>query len=490
MVMLRSLVTFAMKQILEVIYLNVVLLVLYFFLVISAFLAVMLDNRQPIKTIAWILFLFLVPVVGLLFYYFFGQNIRRERRFNKKSFGELTHKPLVQFVRQSTIDYPEKYVSLIRFFKMNSIALPFSGNAADFYTEGRDFVDSLVKDISQARHHVHLEFYIIEDDGVGRRITEALAEAVERGVQVRFLYDDVGCCTVKKRFFRHMENQGIQVAAFGPVHFRRLSHRVNYRNHRKLTVIDGCIGYIGGMNLADRYVYGERGGNWRDLHMRITGAAVYGIQQLFIADWYHAAEEMISSAEFFPETIPMAQPGALVQIVSTAPFGKWPTIMMGFDRVIQNARKYIFIQTPYFMPTETVLESLQTAALSGVKVQIMVPLKPGGFWMTWANESYYGDVLKAGAEVFAYKPGMLHAKAMIVDDDFCSVGSANLDFRSLGQTFEDSAFIYDTEMTQRVKQLFIDARQDCMKIDLDMWNGRNLRRRILESFVRIFSPLF
>jgi cardiolipin synthase len=490
MVMLRSLVTFAMKQILEVIYLNVVLLVLYFFLVISAFLAVMLDNRQPIKTIAWILFLFLVPVVGLLFYYFFGQNIRRERRFNKKSFGELTHKPLVQFVRQSTIDYPEKYVSLIRFFKMNSIALPFSGNAADFYTEGRDFVDSLVKDISQARHHVHLEFYIIEDDGVGRRVAEALAEAVERGVQVRFLYDDVGCWTVKKRFFRHMENQGIRVAAFGQVHFRRLSHRVNYRNHRKLTVIDGCIGYIGGMNLADRYVYGEKGGNWRDLHMRITGAAVYGIQQLFIADWYHAAEEMISSAEFFPETIPMAQPGALVQIVSTAPFGKWPTIMMGFDRVIQNARKYIFIQTPYFMPTETVLESLQTAALSGVKVQIMVPLKPGGFWMTWANESYYGDVLKAGAEVFAYKPGMLHAKAMIVDDDFCSVGSANLDFRSLGQTFEDSAFIYDTEMTQRVKQLFIDARQDCMKIDLDMWNGRNLRRRILESFVRIFSPLF
>jgi cardiolipin synthase len=164
--------------------------------------------------------------------------------------------------------------------------------------------------------------------------------------------------------------------------------------------------------------------------------------------------------------------------------------MMGFNRVIQNARKHIYIQTPYFMPTETVLESLQTAALSGVKVQVMVPLKPGGFWMTWANESYYGDVLKAGAEIFAYKPGMLHAKTIIVDDDFCSVGSANLDFRSLGQTFEDSAFIYDTDMTTRVKQLFIEARQDCIKIDLDMWNGRNLRRRILESFVRIFSPLF
>jgi len=473
-----------------VIYLNILLLLLYFFLVINAFMAVMLDNRQPVKTIAWILFLFLVPVVGLVFYYFFGQNIRRERRFNKKSFGELTHKPMMQYVRQSTIDYPEKYVSLIRFFKMNAIALPFSGNAADFYTAGRDFVDALVDDIGHARHHVHLEFYIVEDDGVGRRVSWALAEAAGRGVQVRFLYDDVGCWTVKKRFFRRMEEMGIRVAAFGPVHFRRLSHRVNYRNHRKLAVIDGHIGYIGGMNLADRYVYGEKGGVWRDMHMRVTGPTVYGIQQLFITDWYYAAKELISAAEYFPEAVPAVAPGALVQIVSTAPFGKWPTIMMGFNRVIQNARKHIYIQTPYFMPTETVLESLQTAALSGVKVQVMVPLKPGGFWMTWANESYYGDVLKAGAEIFAYKPGMLHAKTIIVDDDFCSVGSANLDFRSLGQTFEDSAFIYDTDMTTRVKQLFIEARQDCIKIDLDMWNGRNLRRRILESFVRIFSPLF
>ena len=373
---------------------------------------------------------------------------------------------------------------------MNAIALPFSGNAADFYTAGRDFVDALVDDIGHARHHVHLEFYIVEDDGVGRRVSRALAEAAGRGVQVRFLYDDVGCWTVKKRFFRRMEEMGIRVAAFGPVHFRRLSHRVNYRNHRKLAVIDGHIGYIGGMNLADRYVYGEKGGVWRDMHMRVTGPTVYGIQQLFITDWYYAAKELISAAEYFPEAVPAVAPGALVQIVSTAPFGKWPTIMMGFNRVIQNARKHIYIQTPYFMPTETVLESLQTAALSGVKVQVMVPLKPGGFWMTWANESYYGDVLKAGAEIFAYKPGMLHAKTIIVDDDFCSVGSANLDFRSLGQTFEDSAFIYDTDMTTRVKQLFIEARQDCIKIDLDMWNGRNLRRRILESFVRIFSPLF
>ena len=286
------------------IYLNILLLLLYFFLVINAFMAVMLDNRQPVKTIAWILFLFLVPVVGLVFYYFFGQNIRRERRFNKKSFGELTHKPMMQYVRQSAIDYPEKYVSLIRFFKMNAIALPFSGNAADFYTAGRDFVDALVDDIGHARHHVHLEFYIVEDDGVGRRVSWALAEAAGRGVQVRFLYDDVGCWTVKKRFFRRMEEMGIRVAAFGPVHFRRLSHRVNYRNHRKLAVIDGHIGYIGGMNLADRYVYGEKGGVWRDMHMRVTGPTVYGIQQLFITDWYYAAKELISAAEYFPEAVP------------------------------------------------------------------------------------------------------------------------------------------------------------------------------------------
>lgn len=483
------------------VYVNALVILIYFLLVLNATLAVMLDNRQPVKTIAWILIIFLVPIIGLLLYYFFGQNIRRERIFNKKSVDLLTQKVMAKFVKQEFTEVPEPVLPLIQYFKRNSLALPFGSNEAELYTRGGQFVDALIKDIDEARHHVHLDFFKIEDDSVGRRVREALLRAVGRGVVVRVIYDDVGCWTVPKRFFREMSHNGIFVQAFLPVHFRSLSHRVNYRNHRKLAVIDGRTGYIGGMNLAERYVKGEKGRSWLDLHMRVTGLAVYGIQQLFLTDWYFCSQELITDQRYYPtmnlepartvegqtEKLPG---GALMQIVSTAPFARWQTIQMGYNRIILNAKRYIFIQTPYFMPPESILESLQNAALSGVRVQLMVPLKPGGFWMTWANESYFGDVLKAGIEVYAYRPGMLHAKMLVVDDYFASVGSANMDFRSLGQTFEDSAFIYDTPLSMRIKALFEEARRDCIKIDLEMWNNRTIRRRIIESFVKIFSPLF
>ncbi|MDD4760429.1 MAG: phospholipase D-like domain-containing protein, partial [Bacteroidaceae bacterium] len=215
-----------------------------------------------------------------------------------------------------------------------------------------------------------------------------------------------------------------------------------------------------------------------------------GLQQLFLSDWYYVSEELINDMKYYPAMASPTGGGALMQITMSVPFGRWANFQMAYNQIIQMAQKQILIQTPYFMPTETILESLQTAAMRGVHVEIMVPLKPGGFWMTWANESYYGDVLKAGVEIYAYCPGMLHAKMMVVDDVFCSVGSVNMDFRSLNDTFEDSAFIYDAALTQQVKKLFQQAKTDCKLIDLDLWNGRNYRRRVLESFVRIFSPLF
>lgn len=478
-------------------YLNAIVIGLYALLVLNAIMAVMLDNRQPVKTVAWILILFLIPVLGLLLYYFFGQNIRRERMFNRKGFDLLTQKVMAEYVRLHVPELPEAVTPLMLYFKHNTLALPFSGNSAEFYTRGGEFIDALIRDIDAACHHVHFDFFIIEEDSVGCRVRDALVRAADRGVAVRVIYDDVGCWTVKKRFFRDMYRRGVMVVPFMPVHFRSLSHRVNYRNHRKLAVVDGKVGYIGGMNIADRYVYGENGGTWRDLHMRVVGPAVFGIQQIFLADWFYTSGELITDAHYYPSDVVAsrsgmkgANGGALMQIVSSAPFARWPAIQMGYNRILQNARHYIYLQTPYFMPPESILESLQNAALSGVKVRLMVPQKPGGFWMTWANESYYGDVLKAGVEIYAYQPGMLHAKMLVVDDYFSSVGSVNIDFRSLCQTFEDSAFIYDQAVALRIKKLFEEARRDCIKIDLEMWNNRNLRRRIIESFVKIFSPLF
>lgn len=466
------------------------IIVFYAFLVLNTMGAVMLDNRQPVKTIAWLLVILLIPVVGLLLYYFFGQNIRHEVILNKKCIDLLMQKVTAHYVRQSSVQVPERARPVLFMTKRLCYALPLGGNSAQFYTEGAPFILQLIKDISQARHHVHIETFIIEDDPVGRLLSDVMIDAVRRGVSVRLVYDDVGCWSVPRRFFSRLRAGGVMVEPFLPVHFRRLSHRVNYRNHRKIIIVDGKTGYIGGMNLALRYVRGENGGVWRDLHARIRGGAVYALQQLFLTDWYYASLELINDTVYYPP-MPKEEPGkALIQIAMTVPFGRWPNFQLIYNYIIQNAKEYILLQTPYFMPTETTLESLQAAALSGVRVQIMVPRKPGGFWMTWANESYYGDVLKAGVEIFAYEPGMLHAKTLVVDDAFCSVGSVNLDFRSLNDTFEDSAFIYDKEITIQVKELFAKAKADCMMIDLDMWNHRNRRRRLLESFVRIFSPLF
>lgn len=465
-------------------------IVFYIFLVANAMGAVMLDNRQPVKTIAWLLVILLIPIVGLLLYYFFGQNIRHEVLLNKKSIDLLTQKVMAHYIRQERYEVSPHFKSLLLLMKRISYSLPFGGNEARFYTSGNDFMLQLLKDVAKAQHHIHLEYFIIENDAVGRLLSDALLDAVNRGVNVRMIYDDVGCWSVPRRFFRKLRDGGVSVQAFLPVHFRWLSHRVNYRNHRKIVVIDGHIGYVGGMNIALRYLRGEHGHLWRDLQMRVWGGAVYGLQQLFLSDWYYVSGELINDMKYYPAMASPAGGGALMQITMSVPFGRWPNFQMAYNQIIQLAQKQILIQTPYFMPTETILESLQTAAMRGVHVEIMVPLKPGGFWMTWANESYYGDVLKAGVEIYAYSPGMLHAKLMVVDDEFCSVGSVNLDFRSLNDTFEDSAFIYDTTMAKQVKKLFEEAKTDCKLIDLDLWNARNWRRRVLESFVRIFSPLF
>ena len=462
----------------------------YVFLVLSAMGAVMLDNRQPVKTIAWLLVLLLIPIVGLVLYYFFGQNIRREFVMSKRNIELLTQKVVSYYVNQEQYSVPERFQSVMLMMKKISFALPFGGNVAKFYTRGASFLSDLLSDIAHAQQHVHVEFYIMEDDELGGAVATALKEAVARGVSVKLIYDDVGCWSVARRFFREMREAGIDVQPFQPVHFRRLSHRVNYRNHRKIVIVDGRVGYTGGMNLASRYIHGEHGGDWRDLHFRVEGAAVYGLQQLFLADWFYASQELINDMNYYPKLSQLANGGALMQIVMSAPLGQWNNIQMAYNHLIQSAREYILIQTPYFMPTETLLEALQTAALRGVKVQVMVPLKPGGFWMTWANESFYGDVLKAGGEIYAYRPGMLHAKALVIDGVFCSVGSANMDFRSLNDTFEGTAFFYDEKIAEEVKALYNEAKKACMRVDLHMWNHRNRRRRLLESFVRIFSPLF
>lgn len=473
-------------------WLNIVLGVLvlaYVIVTIGSIVVIILENRQPIKTMAWVMVLLAFPVIGLAIFYFFGQDFRKERVITRKSLSLLTRKYLNTHAPDAPRHIPEGYGRLIEYFKNENLAPPYAGNIERIYTSGKSFLEDLLKALTSATRHIHLESYIFEDDNMGNAVRDALIAAAKRGVEVRLIYDDVGCWNVRKTFFDEMEKAGIQVVAFLPVRFPRFTRKVNFRNHRKVCIVDGHTGFMGGMNIADRYLDEER---WKDLHVKIQGSAVYGLQQTFLLDWYFMTRILINDFTYYPEIPTDAVPNVTtpIQIVTSSPASRWPDIMNGYVWAIHNARRYIFISTPYFMPTESILQALQMAATSGVDVRLMVTGKPESQWIRWANESYYSDVLEAGIRLYRYESGFHHSKYLVIDDALTAIGSANMDFRSFENNFEVQAFIYDKKAALKVKQDFLNDLQHCCLVKRDEWNKRSHKRRLKESFVRIFSPLF
>lgn len=464
------------------------ILSLYIFWILSTVVVVLLENRQPVKTIAWVLVLILLPVVGLLFFYVFGEDMRKERRIERKSVNLLTLRTLSELPADEPHEVPPRFQRMINLFEEHNAALLTNYNKVDIYDEGADFILSLFKALLNARHHIHLQSYIIDDDALGQMLSDILRAKAREGVEVRLIYDDVGCWNVHNRFFNRMLREGVRACAFMPVKAPMFTHKINYRNHRKIAVIDGRIGFIGGMNIARRYVKGQGPQRWRDLHLRLEGSSVLSLQRDFLADWSFATGVLITDPTYYPR-FDRHVGHAAVQIVTSDPVSHWPQIMTGITWMILNARRYIYIQTPYFMPTEPVLQALRTAAMSGVDVRLMVPQKPDGFWLRWANDSYFKDVLEAGVRLFTFRPGFLHSKALVADDEWATVGSSNMDFRSFENNMEANAFIYNRETALKIKQIFeIDSR-GCKEILLCQWQRRSYRRRLLESFTRIFSPL-
>lgn len=358
----------------------------------------------------------------------------------------------------------------------------------------------LLQDIRRAHHHIHLEFYIWEDDRVGNIVLQELALKVEQGVKVRVIVDDVGCWKVKTAFFDKMTKAGIEVAVFMPVRFPKLTSKVNFRNHRKIVVIDGTVGFMGGMNLADRYFYSRKKQQaWRDSHIRIEGSAVAGLQRAFLADWYVACEELIDDACYYPtenkhtgyvgNTDMRSGKAALIQIVTSIPTNVWQDIMQGMILSLLRAKRYCYIQSPYFMPTDRLLYALQTAALAGVDVRLMIPEKADSKIVAWASRSYLKDVMRAGVRVYLYQDTFLHAKTWVTDDSLSSCGSTNMDFRSLEHNFEVNAFIFDRKMALTMKRVFLEDQKKCRLLNLHTWEERSKWRQLGESFIRVLSPL-
>ena len=456
--------------------------------VVANIVVVVMDNRNPFKTLAWVLVLVFLPVIGLILYFFFGQDTRKERLISKKGFKRLTKYPMMEFQMQESFKASEeKQHQLIRFFQRVNLALPFEGNSMKIFQDGSSMLQALLATINSAKHHIHVEFYIFEDDAVGCLVKDALIEKAREGVEIRVLYDDVGCWKVPHRFYDEMREAGIEVRGFLKVRFPRFTSKVNYRNHRKLVVVDGRIGFVGGMNLAERYLKGVPWGIWKDIMMQVEGKAVYGLQMAFLTDWYATDHSLITSSSYFPQ---MEDKGtSLMQVVTSDPVGEWKDIMQGLLIAITSAQKYVYIQSPYLLPTEPILLALKTAAAAGVDVRIMIPEKSDSRMVHWGTMSYLQELMEAGIKIYMYQKGFLHSKLIVCDDCLSSVGSTNMDFRSFEHNFEINAFMYDKTSALMLKDIFLSDQKDAKLLHLKEWRMRPWSQKVKESVIRLFAPL-
>lgn len=452
-------------------------------------IAVLMDNKEPSKTMAWLLVLWFLPIAGIILYFFFGQNIRRERLFSQRSMNQLDKSSMLEYVEQKDLIIPKVHSSLIHLFVNQDMALPFRYSSADIFTDGYSFFHALLFEIGSAKNHIHIDTFIIEDDPLGRLISDALIDKAKQGVEVRLIYDDVGCWSVPNYFFERMREGGIEVHAFMPVKFPMFTSKANYRNHRKLIVFDGIVGFIGGMNIALRYIKGIPNQKWRDTHIRVQGGIVAALQRAFLVDWYFVDRTLLSSHKYYQRQDTDTN-NNIAQIVTSSPISPWPNIMQGYVRIIQDSKRYVYLESPYFLPNEPILFAMQSAAIAGIDIRLIVPRDSDSKIVKLASLTYIQSVIRAGVKVYFYTAGFNHSKLLVSDDNLSSCGSTNIDFRSFDHDFESNIFFYDEQMALRMKQVFLDDLSHCEFVDtLTDLHRRPFLQRLRESAVRILSPL-
>lgn len=470
-------------------------------MLLNIFLAVtviFLERRNASSTWAWLMVLFFIPVLGFIMYLILGQKVKK-RKLNKllgdnqRIIEDTLEKQRLRLMDRSLLPAEHLLASYQDMMYMNlttSYALYTSNNTVNIYTDGNEKFDSLIKDIEAAEHHIHLVYYIVRDDDLGRRLVNALAAKAAEGVEVRFLYDHIGSSNLPRRYFSELRAAGGMEAAFFPSRIPYLNLKINYRNHRKLAIIDGKIGYIGGFNIGDEYLgLNEHFGEWRDTHLKVTGGAVLQMQAQFLMDWNMASSGRMSLSDtYFPP--PETNNGTIgMQLVASGPDTEYQEIKNAYIKMIYSAKETISLQTPYFVPDESLMSALRIAALSGVKVRIMLPSKQDHFFVYWATHSYLGELLASGVNVYLYERGFLHAKTLVVDGKIASVGTANLDIRSFKLNFEINAFVYDTDTASKLEEIFKEDVKYSREVTVESYAQRPLFNRFKESISRLLSPI-
>lgn len=472
--------------------------ILYVLIIVATIVVIIRQKRDPVKALAWITVIALLPVAGLVLYVVFGRNHRKEKIFNLKEiddlqqFEELSHEQLKvisnpdSLLRQSIMDNRDIITLLLN----NNKSLLTMKNRVTVLNNGKATFASITEALKSAKSFIHMEYYIFENDRVGSKIAKILMDKARAGVEVRFIYDDVGSWGLSRKFRKEMREAGVDVRCFMQVAFPWLTSKVNYRNHRKIIVVDGQAAYTGGINIAERYLRRTpKIGFWRDTHLKIEGDSVAMLNAVFATDWYFVSDKQLLNDydKYFPSTkvaeeVPM-------QIASSGPDSDWASIMQAFFAAITRAKNYIYISSPYFLPNQAILTALKVAALSGIDVRVMIPSRSDSKIVYWATRSYIGELLEAGINVYLYKRGFNHSKVIIIDGEFSSVGTANMDMRSFEDNFEVTAIMYDKEIAQELEGYFLRDLTGSTRMTLELWNDRSKLHSVYESFSRLLSPL-
>ena len=466
--------------------------------IIFAITVIFLERKNASSAWAWLLILFFLPLIGFILYLLLGRQLRKKHLFRwegKKNIGiDKLISYQIEAIKKEQFEYRfphvASYQQLIYLNLVGSNAVLTQDNDIQIYTDGTDKFEALLQDIKEAKEHIHIQYYIFKLDNLGKRIYNALIDRAKQGVKVRILYDEMGSRSVKKRHFKELIDQGGEVEVFFPSILPLLNPRLNFRNHRKIVVIDGRIGYIGGFNVGDEYLgLNKKFGYWRDTHLRIEGSAVHPLQTRFLLDWNEASQKnrVHYSERYFP-AIPLKGDSTL-QIVSSGPDTEWSNIKNGYIKLIANAKKHIYIQSPYFIPDESFFDAVKIASLSGIDVRIMIPNKPDHLFVYWATYSYIGLLLEAGVKIYIYDAGFIHAKMIVVDDEVASVGTANIDNRSFKLNFEVNAFIYDEAVAYNLAEIFETDMQKSFELTLDAYNNRSVWIKFKESVSRLLAPI-
>ena len=462
---------------------------------LCSFAIVFLQRKEPRSTWAWLLVLNALPGVGFFLYLLFGTDMNKRKMFKIKEIEDQVNEAVRRQeygirCHKRNPENDSRYADQVYYNLNTSNAVLFEDNHVEIFTDGKEKFEALLQDIRQAKEYIFLQYYIIRSDLLFDRIKEELIRKQQEGVEVRVLFDAMGCRSVKHRYWKEMEKYGIRTAEFFPALFGRLHLRVNYRNHRKIAVIDGKIGYVGGFNIGKEYLgLDPKFGYWRDTHLRIRGSGVAALLIRYIQDWDYAARENLFADPRYVRGLEESDGNTKLQIISSGPDSASPVIRDNYLMLIARAKKRICIQTPYFIPDEAILSALLIAANSGVEVNVMIPCKPDHPFVYWATWSYVGELVKAGANCYTYENGFLHAKGVTVDGEACCYGTANMDNRSFSLNFEVNAVIYDEKIARQMEDIILEDIKLCRRITKEQYESRSLWVRCKEQCCRLFSPL-